>query len=102
MLAQNRCRDPKGHVLEHQMDPAEPFSGYIEIPKEPEPDFVAAAGSHFTGTPEPMWELKREMPWHRFAAFAFGLGATAKDAARRLRKSEPAAQNLLAQPWLQR
>jgi hypothetical protein len=96
------------------VDPAEPFSGFIEIPADREgakgsrpnaegvPDFVSAVGSHFTGTPPPMWELRREMPWHRFAAFAFGLGATAKDVARRLGKSEPAVQNLLRQPWFQK
>jgi hypothetical protein len=102
------------------MDPAEPFSGYIEIPKQtaessqsagpprPDlfstdspPDFVSAVGSSFEGARAPMWELKHERPWHRMAAFAFGLGATARDVARNLCKSEPAVQNLLRQPWFQ-
>jgi hypothetical protein len=82
------------------MDPAEPFTGRIELPKEV--DFVEAAGSAFVGAKAPMWRLEHEQPWHRFAAFAFALGATAKDVARRLSKSEPAVQNLLRQPWFQK
>ena len=88
------------------MDPSEPFSGSVELPRvlskdETEPDFVSAVGSAFEGARAPMWELKHEQPWHRMAAFAFGLGASAKDVARRLGKSEPAVQNLLRQPWFQ-
>jgi hypothetical protein len=58
--------------------------------------------SEFNGTLDPKWDLTREMPWHRWAAFAFALGATAKDVARKLGKSEPAVQNLLRQKWFQR
>jgi hypothetical protein len=56
----------------------------------------------FMGTKEPMWYLPKEQPWHRAAAFAFALGATCKDVARRLEKSEPAVQNLLRQKWFQK
>ena len=48
-----------------------------------------------------MWELDSEQPWHKMAAFAFALGATARDVARNLGKSEPAVQNLLRHKWFQ-
>lgn len=56
----------------------------------------------FMGVKEPMWDLDKEQPWHRMAAFAFALGATCKDVAQRLGKSEPAVQNLLRQKWFQK
>lgn len=56
----------------------------------------------FMGVKEPMWDLDKEQPWHRMAAFAFALGATAKDVAHRLGRSEPAVQNLLRQKWFQK
>jgi hypothetical protein len=55
----------------------------------------------FWNKKEPMWELDSEQPWHKFAGFAFALGATARDVARQLGKSEPAVQNLLRQKWFQ-
>lgn len=56
----------------------------------------------FVGAKDPMWELTSEQPWHRFAAYAFAMGANMKDVARRLGKSEPAVQNLVRQPWFQK
>jgi hypothetical protein len=56
----------------------------------------------FMGVKDPMWELNKEQPWHRWAAFAFALGANIKDVANKLGKSEPAVQNLLRQPWFQK
>src|SRR4029077_483972 len=50
----------------------------------------------------PMWELPKEQPWHRAAALAFALGATCRDVARQLERSEPAVQNLLRQKWFQK
>ena len=55
----------------------------------------------FMGVKDPMWELSKEAPWHRMAAFAFALGATCRDVANRLGRSEPAVQNLLRQKWFQ-
>lgn len=54
------------------------------------------------GSKPPKWDLSREFPWHRAAAFCFALGATSREVARRLGKSEPAVQNLLHQPWFQK
>ena len=54
------------------------------------------------GAKPPKWDLNREFPWHRAAAFCFALGATSREVARRLGKSEPAVQNLLKQPWFQK
>jgi hypothetical protein len=54
------------------------------------------------GSKPPRWELEREFPWHRAAAFCFSLGATSREVARRLGKSEPAVQNLIHQPWFQK
>jgi hypothetical protein len=56
----------------------------------------------FRGVKDPMWDLDKEQPWHRMAAFAFALGATSKDVAHRLGRSEPAVQNLLRQKWFQK
>src|SRR5258705_996711 len=56
----------------------------------------------FMGVKDPMWDLDKEQPWHRMAAFAFALGATSKDVAHRLGRSEPAVQNLLRQKWFQK
>jgi hypothetical protein len=56
----------------------------------------------FRGVKDPMWDLDKEQPWHRMAAFAFALGATCKDVAQRLGRSEPAVQNLLRQKWFQK
>jgi hypothetical protein len=56
----------------------------------------------FMGIKDPMWELTREFPWHRMAAFAFATGASCRDVAERLEKSEPAVQNLLRQKWFQK
>jgi hypothetical protein len=56
---------------------------------------------HFVGTKEPMWELNSEQAWHKAAAFAFALGASARDVARQLGRSEPAVQNLTRQKWFQ-
>jgi hypothetical protein len=69
----NKCAEPK----------AEPFAGV------------------FHKTTAPIWTLEKEQAWHRLAAFAFALGATAKDVAKQLDRSEPAVQNLLRQPWFQ-
>jgi hypothetical protein len=66
-----------------------------------EPEQRLILDDKFMGTKEPMWELSREMPWHRAAALAFALGATCRDVARQLEKSEPAVQNLLRQKWFQ-
>jgi hypothetical protein len=57
---------------------------------------------HFTGGRPPMWELEHEQPWHRAAAFAFALGASMKDVAEKLGRSQPAVQNLIRQPWFQK
>jgi hypothetical protein len=70
-------------------------------PVEPVADLNFAAGQVFTGALAPMWTLEREQPWHRFAAFAFAMGRSAKDVAKELEKSQPAVQNLLRQPWFQ-
>lgn len=48
-----------------------------------------------------MWTLEHEQPWHRAAAFAFALGASMKDVADKLGRSQPAVQNLLRQTWFQ-
>lgn len=56
----------------------------------------------FMGVKEPMWDLEKQQPWHRLAAFAFALGATCRDVAHRLGRSEPAVQNLLRQKWFQK
>ena len=53
-------------------------------------------------TKEPMWDLTREHAWHKAAAFAFALGASYKDVARQLGRSEPAVQNLARQKWFQK
>jgi hypothetical protein len=55
----------------------------------------------FMGAKEPMWELPKEQPWHRHAAWMFGqgFGVSIKDVAQVLGKSEPAVQNLCRQPW---
>ena len=56
----------------------------------------------FMGVKDPMWDLEKEQPWHRSAAFAFALGIGCREVARRLSKSEPAVQNLLRQKWFQK
>ena len=56
----------------------------------------------FMGVKDPMWDLDKQQPWHRMAAFAFALGATCRDVAHRLGRSEPAVQNLLRQKWFQK
>jgi hypothetical protein len=56
----------------------------------------------FMGVKEPMWDLPKEQPWHRAAAWMFGEGATRKEVARVLEKSEPAVQNLFRQTWFQK
>ena len=53
------------------------------------------------GVKDPMWDLEKEQPWHRSAAFAFALGMGAKAVAQKLDRSEPAVQNLLRQKWFQ-
>jgi hypothetical protein len=55
----------------------------------------------FMGTKAPMWKLPKQQPWHRLAALAFARGATAKEVARSLGRSEPAVQNLYRQAWFQ-
>jgi hypothetical protein len=65
---------------------------------EPKPSNI---DPRFWGKKDPIWELDKEEPWHRMAAFAFGLGATCRDVARKLGKSEPAVQNLLRHKWFQ-
>jgi hypothetical protein len=57
----------------------------------------------FMGAKQPMWELDKEQPWHRHAAWIFGqgFGVSIKDVAQALGKSEPAVQNLCRQPWFQ-
>ena len=67
-----------------------------------EPDQRLILDDRFMGTKEPMWELPKEQPWHRAAALAFALGATCRDVARQLERSEPAVQNLLRQKWFQK
>jgi hypothetical protein len=66
----------------------------------PQPQLIL--DHRFMGTKEPMWELPKEQPWHRLAAWAFARGATCKEVARRLDRSEPAVQNLLRQKWFQK
>jgi hypothetical protein len=56
----------------------------------------------FHGSKPPRWELEREFPWHRAAALCFARGATSREVARSLGKSEPAVQNLIKQPWFQK
>jgi hypothetical protein len=56
----------------------------------------------FMGLKDPMWDLTREFPWHRAAAFAFAKGANCREVAEHLEKSEPAVQNLLRQKWFQK
>ena len=60
------------------------------------------APTTFYKTTEPVWNLPKEQAWHRLAAFAFALGATCKDVAKQLDRSELAVQNLLRQPWFQK
>ena len=55
----------------------------------------------FFNSTEPRWEVEKEQPWHRAAAFAFALGATAKDVAKQLGRAELTVQNLLRQTWFQ-
>jgi hypothetical protein len=55
----------------------------------------------FMGVKAPMWNLNKEQPWHRMAAFGFARGASIRDVASSLGKSELAVQNLLRQPWFQ-
>jgi predicted transcriptional regulator len=67
---------------------------------EPPPQLIL--DDKFMGVKEPMWELPREQPWHRAAAWMFGEGATRKEVAQILGKSEPAVQNLFRQTWFQK
>ena len=62
---------------------------------------INALGKTFVGARPPMWGLEHEQAWHRAAALAFALGASAKDVAIQLDKSQPAVQNLLRQDWFQ-
>jgi hypothetical protein len=55
----------------------------------------------YQSTP-PIRELEKEQAWHRTAAFAFALGATAKDVAKQLDRTYITVQNLLRQPWFQK
>jgi hypothetical protein len=66
----------------------------------PQPQLIL--DHRFMGTKEPMWELPKEQPWHRTAAWAFGKGSTCKEVAQLLGRSEPAVQNLLRQKWFQK
>lgn len=59
-------------------------------------------GGVFIGAREPVWELEHEQPWHRACAYMFALGASARSVATQMRKSQPAVQNLLRQPWFQK
>lgn len=55
----------------------------------------------FMGVKDPMWDLNKEQPWHRMAAWAFAQGISIKQVAHRLNRSEPAVQNLMRQKWFQ-
>ena len=66
------------------------------------PRFAPCLEETFHGSKPPRWELEREFPWHRAAALCFARGATSREVARSLGKSEPAVQNLIHQPWFQK
>ena len=55
----------------------------------------------FMGVKEPMWDLPKEQPWHRKAAWALAQGHSLKEVAHLLDRSEPAVQNLMRQRWFQ-
>jgi hypothetical protein len=69
-------------------------------PPPPQPQRIIL-DDRFMGVKDPMWELNKEQPWHRWAAYGLALGDNLKSIARKLGKSEPAVQNLLRQPWFQ-
>jgi hypothetical protein len=54
------------------------------------------------GSKDPMWDLNREQPWHRMAAYFFSMGDTVKSVAGKVDRSLPAVHNLLRQPWFQK
>jgi hypothetical protein len=87
-------RTPDSNLANDQRTPDKPSQ-----PRFASPNQVLEPTLH--GSKAPRWDLERESPWHRAAAFCFALGASAREVARRLGKSEPAVQNLLKQPWFQ-
>jgi hypothetical protein len=89
----------QGTSSSNQGTPGKPNVSEAHIPKYTEPRSIL--DPTLRGTKPPLWDLERESPWHRAAAFCFALGASAREVARRLGKSEPAVQNLLRQPWFQ-
>jgi hypothetical protein len=107
---------PDSNLADDQRTPGEPMERATRtIPDKPSQANVSEAhmpserfaspnqilDPTFHGSKPPRWELERESPWHRAAAFCFALGASAREVARRLGKSELAVQNLLKQTWFQ-
>ena len=65
------------------------------------PSLHEASGVRLSGLPKPLWELQKEQPWHRAAAFMYALGASGVQIARELGKTPQAVSNLTHQALFQ-
>jgi hypothetical protein len=86
-----------------ELEPQLPSSSQAKLVSEDPGDVDPVVPiSEFFNTCAPIREIEREQAWHRTAAFAFALGATAKDVAKQLDRAYITVQNLLRQPWFQK